>query len=359
MRAAVLRKIGDDRLEVLDDVTPVDVGYGEVRVRIGATGVCHTDMSAMAGIIPTPVPVVLGHEGAGEIVEIGDGVVGLAVGDHIVVTWVPPCGSCERCVGGQANLCRVRSSRPATEPRFHAAGEPLYAFVGVATMAEEVVIPYQAVVKIGSDVPWAVASLLGCGVMTGVGAAVNAAKVQPGSSVVVLGCGGIGASVIQGARICGAAEIVAVDPFESKREAMKKFGASHTLAPEDLEEAKSEITGGEGFDYAFEAVGRASTIRTAYDLSRRGGTAVIVGAGSITEKVEFNAMELFASDKKIVGTLYGSGDVRRDFPLLLRLWRTGRLDLEAMISQRLHLEDINQALRDMVDGAVIRTVIEM
>lgn len=359
MRAAVLRSIGDDRLEVLDNVTTVATGPGEVRVRIAATGVCHTDMSAMAGIIPTQVPVVLGHEGAGEILEVGDGVPGLAVGDHIVVTWVPPCGSCARCLGGQANVCLGRQVRAVTEPRFRAGAEDLYAFVGVATMAEEVVLPHQSVVKIDADVPWPIASLLGCGVMTGVGAALNAAKVQPGSSVVVIGCGGIGASIIQGSRICGAAEIVAVDPVASKREAMRALGASHAVSPEDLEALKAELTGGEGFDYAFEAVGRPATIRATYDLARRGGTAVIVGAGSFTDKVEFSAMELFATDKRIVGTLYGSGDVRRDFPRLIRLWRTGRLDLDAMITQKLRLEDINRALQDMVGGSVIRTVIEM
>jgi S-(hydroxymethyl)glutathione dehydrogenase/alcohol dehydrogenase len=359
MRAAVLRQIGDEELEVVDGVTTVPMGSGEIRVRIAATGVCHTDLSAMAGVIPTQVPVVLGHEGAGEVLEVGERVPGLGVGDHVVVAWVPPCGTCPRCLGGQANICLTRQVRTSIEPRFRVGQEELYAFVGVATMAEEVILPYQSVVKIDSDVPWAIASLLGCGVMTGVGAALNAAKVQPGSSVVVLGCGGIGASIIQGARICGAAEIVAVDPVESKREAMKALGASHAVSFEELESLKADLTGGEGFDYAFEAVGRPATIRATYDLARRGGTACIVGAGGLTDKVEFNAMELFATDKKLVGTLYGSGDVRRDFPLLLRLWRTGRLDLDAMVTQKLRLEDINQALRDMVGGSVIRTVIEM
>jgi S-(hydroxymethyl)glutathione dehydrogenase/alcohol dehydrogenase len=359
MKVALLRQVGSTTLDVVDGAETVGVGAGEVKVRIGATGVCHTDMSAMTGVLPTQVPVVLGHEGAGEVVEVGPGVAGLAEGDHIVVAWVPPCGVCARCLGGQANVCLQRDPRPLIEPRFTIGDEQAFAFVGCGTMAEEIVVPANSVVKIASDVPWDIASLLGCGVMTGVGAALNAAKVAPGSSVAVFGCGGVGASVIQGARIAGAAEIVAIDPLESKREAMRRFGASHAVGPDDLPEVSRELTGGEGFDYVFEAVGKAAIIRAAYDATRRGGTTCVVGAGSLDDKLELNAMELFAMDKSIVGTLYGSGDVRRDFPMLLRLWRTGRLDLEGMITQRLGLGDVNQALQDMLDGTVIRTVLEM
>lgn len=358
MRAAVLHQVGDDKLEVADNVSLVDVGAGEVRVAIRATGVCHTDLSAMRGIIPTQLPAVLGHEGAGEVVEVGPGVPNLSVGDHVIVAWVPPCGVCARCLNGEAHLCTGRAGMSGfTTPRFRVGETPAFAFVGVGTMAEEIVLPYQSVVRIADDLPFDLASLIGCGIMTGVGAALNAARVRPGSSVVVFGCGGVGMSVIQGARIAGAAEIVAVDPVAAKREAARPFGASHTAAPEELDELKGSLTGGEGFDFAFEAVGIPATIRAAYDAARRGGVACIVGAGGFDDKVEFNAFELFSGDRKLVGTLYGSGDVRRDFPMLVRLWRTGRLDLAGMITKRAGLGDINTALADMVAGTVIRTVL--
>jgi len=359
MRAAVLRHAGDTKLDVVTDAEAVDVGAGEVKVRIRATGVCHTDLSVIDGVIPANPPVVLGHEGAGEIIEVGDNVPDLAVGDHVVVAWVPPCGRCRRCLEGQAHLCSQVSTANAGRHRFRIDGQPAFAFAGVGTMADEITLPHQSVVRIDSDVPWDVASLLGCGVTTGVGAAINAAKVTPGASVVVFGAGGIGISIIQGARIAGAAEIVAVDPFPSKREGALKFGATHAVAPEDLAEMQPQITGDEGFDFAFEAVGTPRTIRATYDAARRGGTACIVGAGGYADKVEFSPFELFFSDKKLVGTLYGSSDVRRDFPRIVRLWKAGRIDLEGMITQKLPLEDINRAFDDMKGGTVVRTVIDM
>jgi S-(hydroxymethyl)glutathione dehydrogenase/alcohol dehydrogenase len=359
MRAAVLRQRGDDKLDVVVDAEAVAVGPGEVRVRIRATGVCHTDLSVINGVIPSNPPVVLGHEGAGEITEVGSGVPELAVGDHVVVAWVPPCGHCHRCLEGQPHLCNQVSTANADKHRFEIGGQPAFAFAGVGTMAEEITIPHQSVVRIDRDVPWDVASLLGCGVTTGIGAAINAAKVTPGSSVVVFGAGGIGISIIQGAKVAGAAEIVAVDPFPAKREGVRRFGATHAVAPEGLADLQHELTGGEGFDFAFEAVGTPATIRATYDAARRGGTACIVGAGGMSEKVEFSPFELFATDRKLVGTLYGSSDVRRDFPRIVRLWKAGRIDLEGMITQKLPLEEVNRAFDDMQGGKVIRTVIDL
>jgi S-(hydroxymethyl)glutathione dehydrogenase/alcohol dehydrogenase len=250
-------------------------------------------------------------------------------------------------------------SAATARPRFTIGGEPVFSFTGIGTMAEEIVVAHQSVVRIDPDVPWDVASLLGCGVTTGVGAAINSAKVTPGSSVVVFGCGGIGISIIQGARIAGAAEIVAVDPFANKRELALRFGATHAAAPEDLAALTAGLLEEGGYDYAFEAVGTAGTIRAAYDAARRGGTACVVGAGGFTEKVEFTPFELFYTDKTLTGTLYGSSDVRRDFPRLVRLWKAGRLNLEDMITQKLDLEDINTAFDDMKNGKVVRTVIEL
>lgn len=359
MRAAVLRNIGDETLDVLDNIEVVDTEAGFVRAAIRCTGVCHSDLSGMNGTIPTGAPVVLGHEGAGEVVEVGAGVTNVKVGDHVIVVWVPPCGQCSYCLGGQPNLCSVVTMSSGFLPRFTLDGQPVFGFAGTGTFSEEVVLPQQAVVKVDDDVPFDIASLIGCGVMTGVGAAINSAKVRPGSSVAVIGCGGVGVSIIQGARVAGAAEIVAVDLVESKREDAKRFGATHAVSPEDLDGLKNELTAGEGFDYAFEAIGLPSTIRATYDAVRRGGTATIVGVGRMDQMVEFNAFELFYAEKTLRGTIYGSADVRTDFHRLIRLWRAGRLDLEGMITERRKLGDVNQALDDMKAGKVIRTVLEV
>ena len=359
MRAAVLRNTGDETLDVVSNAGVVDVEAGFVRVAIKATGVCHSDLSAMNGTIPQPAPAVLGHEGAGEIVEVGPGVDNVAVGDHVIVVWVPPCGKCRYCLDGQANLCSQIMMSAGFLPRFIVDDQPCFGMAGTGTFCEEVVLPKEAVVRVDHDVPWEVASLIGCGVMTGVGAAINAAKVKPGSSVAVFGCGGVGVSIIQGAKIAGAAEIVAIDLVGERRDDALRFGATHAVSPDDLEGVKGEITAGEGFDYAFEAVGHPSTIRGAYDAARRGGTACIVGVGRMEQMVEFSAFELFYAEKMLMGTIYGSADVRRDFDRLIRLWRAGRLDLEGMISARRGLDEINHALDDMRAGRVIRTVVEI
>ena len=358
MRAAVLRNVGED-IEVLDGMSVNATGPGQVRVVIKATGVCHSDLSVMNGTIPQPAPCVLGHEGAGEVVEVGQGVTSIAVGDHVIVAWIPPCGSCRYCLTGQANLCTTIMFGAGAMPNFSLEGQPVFGMAGTGTFAEEVLLPEQAVVKIGHDVPWDVASLIGCGVMTGVGAAINCAQVRPGSSVVVFGCGGVGISVIQGARIAGAAEIVAVDLVESKRQDAKRFGATHAVSPDEVGAASGDITEGQGFDYGFEAIGLPSTIRATFDSVRRGGTAVIVGVGRSDQMIEFNAFELFFMEKALKGTIYGSADVRVDFHRMLRLWRAGRLDLEGMISKRIKLTDVNQAFEDMKAGRVIRSVIEL
>ena len=358
MRAAVLRQTGDEKLEILDDVEVGPVEAGFVKVAIRATGVCHSDLSAMTGVIPQPAPAVLGHEGAGEIVEVGSGVRTVGVGDHVIVAWIPPCGTCAYCLRGQANLCSELMASGFL-PRFSHQGTPVFGMAGTGTFCEEVVLPEQAVVKVPHDVPWAIASLIGCAVMTGVGAAINAAKVRPGSSAVVFGCGGVGISIVQGARLAGAAEIVAVDLVAEKREEARRFGATHTASPDELATVSAEVTGGAGFDYGFEAIGNPVTIRATFDAVRRGGTAIVVGVGRMDAMVQFSAFELFYSEKTLLGTLYGSADVRVDFHRMIRLWRAGRLDLEGMISQRVGLDDINQAFEDMKAGRVIRTVVEI
>lgn len=359
MRAAVLRNTGDATLDVVDGLGLDALGPNDVRVAIKATGVCHSDLHGMNGDLPQPAPAVLGHEGAGVVEEVGEAVRGVAVGDHVIVAWTPPCGQCDWCVRyDQPHLCMTIQFTIAMEARFRDGDAPIYGFVGTGTFAEQLIVPQEAVVKIDDDVPFDVASLIGCGVTTGVGAALNTADISPGDTAVVFGCGGVGMSVIQGCRIAGATTIVAVDLNEEKQEAAKRFGATHGCSPDGLEALKAELTGGNGFDHAFEAIGLAVTMRAAYDAARRGGEVIIVGVGNAAQTVEFNAFELFFDEKAIKGSVYGSADVRREFDRLLRLWKAGRLDLEGMITKRADLDGINDAIESLRKGEAIRTVIE-
>jgi len=357
MRAAVLPALNQE-MELRDDVEAIGPGPGEVRIRIAASGVCHSDISLQDGTLPHPVPAVPGHEGAGEVIAVGEGVNTVAPGDHVIISWVPACGRCRFCLGGQPNLCNAFLERNMSKPMFTSGGGPLFGYAGTGTFAEETVVASEAAIRIDPDVPYDVASLIGCGVMTGVGAALNTARVRPGSSVVVFGCGGVGVSVIQGARIAGAAEIVAVDLLPEKVELAQRFGSTHGATPQQLAAVQQEITGGAGFDYAFEVIGRPETIRSAYDATRRGGTTVVVGAGRMDAMVAFSAFELFYMEKKLLGCWYGSADVRTDFGRLLRFWRHGKLDLEGMITRRIDLSEVNEAFEACKKGEVIRSVIE-
>jgi S-(hydroxymethyl)glutathione dehydrogenase / alcohol dehydrogenase len=355
--AAVLRQLGDSSLEVVDDAALIDTGPGLVRVAVGATGVCHSDLSAMAGAFGIPTPCVMGHEGAGEIIEVGEGVTGLAVGDHVIASGVTQCGRCRFCLSGQGHLC-VTAGFAA--PYFHVGGTETFALAGIGSFSQEILLAREAAIKIDPAIPWDIAALLGCGVTTGIGAVFNAARLRPGSSAIVYGCGGVGIAAIQGARAAGAAEIVAVDVVAAQRESALRFGATHAVAPEDVGDLKRSLTGeSAGFDYGFEAVGLPSTIRATYDAVRRGGTAVIIGVGHSDQSVEFNAYELSYDDKTLRGTWFGSGDPRVEFPRVLHLWKTGRLDLAGMITHRGRLQDINQAFETMRAGGVIRTVLSV
>jgi S-(hydroxymethyl)glutathione dehydrogenase/alcohol dehydrogenase len=357
MRAAVLLNTGDEKLEIVDDLEVLPPGPGEVTVKIEATGVCHSDLHAMNGSLPQPAPFVPGHEGAGIVSEVGEGVTGLAVGDHVIVAWSPPCGKCNNCVERKSpHLCVMIQFAIAGTPKFSRHGEPVFGMAGTGTFAEYLTLPQEAAIKIDDDIPFEIASLIGCGVSTGVGAAINTAKVKPGSSVVVFGCGGVGISAIQGAHVAGAAIIVAVDLVPEKLETAKQFGATHACKPDDLAALQAELTG-DGFDYAFEAIGLPVTMRAAFDAVRRGGTACIIGVGAMDSEVSFNGFELFFSEKTFMGSYYGSVDVRSDFHKLLRLWKAGQLNLEGMITTKMKLDDINEAFDAMKRGEVIRQVI--
>jgi len=358
MRGAVLSEVGKP-LEIRDDLVLREPGPGEVLVALRASGVCHSDLSLQNGTLAAAVPVVLGHEGAGEVVATGPGVTDVAAGDHVILVWIPPCGSCALCLGGQPQLCTAAREARAGQPSpLSGAGGPVALGLGIGTFGEQTLVPRQAVVPIDPSVPFDVAALVGCGVMTGVGAAINTAKVTPGSTVAVIGCGGVGINVIQGARLAGAAVIAAVDRMPGKLEMAAQFGATHQVRDDALGDAVGDLTGGAGFDYVFEVVGRSSTIRLAWDATRRGGTTVVVGADSRTDLVSFSAGELFSSEKKLLGCLYGSADVRTDFARLLRLWQAGRLDLTGLVSRRIALDEVNDAFAAMEAGQVVRSVIE-
>ncbi|WNI32204.1 Zn-dependent alcohol dehydrogenase [Streptomyces sp. ITFR-6] len=358
MRAAVLHETGQDKLEVLDDVEAVGFGPGKVRLRIRATGLCHSDLSAMNGVLPQPAPFVPGHEGAGEVLDVGDGVTGLSAGDRVLVCWLPACGACASCKRGQTHLCLAGFMNAGT-PNFKRPGVDVFGFAGTGTFTEEAVVGADCAVPIPDDVPFEIAALIGCGVTTGLGAAINTAQVEAGSSVAVIGCGGVGISAIQGARVQGAAQIVAVDPVASRREAALRFGATEAVSPDEFGDAKQRITAGEGFDYVFEVVGKSVTARTAYENTRRGGTLCVVGAGAMDDNFQVNMFELFFDEKRILPSMYGGGDVLRSYERAIALWRAGRIDLESMITHRVRLDGINDALDQMRTGESLRTCIEL
>ncbi|MEU2558255.1 Zn-dependent alcohol dehydrogenase [Streptomyces longispororuber] len=358
MRAAVLHETGQDKLDVLDDVEAVGFGPGRVRIRVRASGLCHSDVSAMNGVLPQPAPFVPGHEGAGEVVDVGDGVTNVRQGDRVLVCWLPACGTCAACRRGQTELCLAGFMNAGT-PNFRRPGGDVFGFAGTGTFTEEVVVDAACAVPIPDDVPFDIAALIGCGVTTGLGAALNTADVAAGSSVAVIGCGGVGIAVLQGARLRGAAHIVAVDPVESRREAALRFGASEAVAPDALTDAAQRATAGEGFDYVFEVVGTSATTRAAYEATRRGGTLCVVGAGAVDDHVRFNMFELFFDEKRILPSLYGGGDVLRSYERAVALWRAGRVDLAGMITHRVRLAEINEALEQMRTGAALRTCVEI
>ncbi|WP_267244276.1 Zn-dependent alcohol dehydrogenase [Streptomyces sp. PR69] len=358
MRAAVLHETGQDKLDVLDDVEAVGFGPGKVRIRVRATGLCHSDLSAMNGVLPQPAPFIPGHEGAGEILDVGDGVTALSPGDRVLLCWLPACGGCPSCKRGQTQLCLAGFMNAGT-PNFKRPAGDVFGFAGTGTFTEEVVVDAGCAVPIPDDVPFDIAALIGCGVTTGLGAAVNTADVAAGSSVAVIGCGGVGVSAIQGARLKGAAQIVAVDPVASRREAALRFGATEAVAPDGLADAKQRITAGEGFDYVFEVVGKSATARTAYETTRRGGTLCIVGAGAADDVLQLNMFELFFDEKRILPSMYGGGDVLTAYERAIALWRAGRIDLEGLITHRVPLAEINDALDQMRTGAALRTCIEL
>lgn len=356
MRAAVVWEAGAP-FSVEEDVVRRGVGPGEVVVRIRAAGVCQTDISLARGAFGQAMPVVLGHEGAGEVVELGPGVTEHSVGDRVVLTWVPACGHCYHCTRGETYICarRKRSSeRDLSGPAdLSVRGTPVQHGMGTGTFAEETVVPANGVLPIPDDLPFELAALLGCAVPTGLGAALNSAQVRAGDSVLVVGCGPVGLSAVQGAVVGGASVVVAVDPQESRRKVALDLGATVVLDPGEVLERPHGI----GFDVGIDAVGHSATIRTTWDAVRRGGRVVVVGAGKADDEVRFSAQELFHDEKHLIGSFYGSSRMELEVPRMVALWRAGRLDLGRMVAEVVGLDQINEVVRRQRDGDVVRVVV--
>jgi S-(hydroxymethyl)glutathione dehydrogenase/alcohol dehydrogenase len=361
-KAVVCREL--DKPVLVEEIVVDPPRRGEVTVKMAACGVCHSDLSATNGTIPLPPPLVLGHEGAGEVVEIGEGVTGMAIGDHVVSSFIYMCGTCRFCAAGRPVRCveqgKALTTPPEGTPRIHdMRGQPLGVFCGCGVMAEYATLSVDNLVKIDSSVPLDRAALVGCAVTTGVGAVFNTARVEPGASVVVFGCGGVGLNVIQGAAIAGARQIIAVDTMESKLSMARAFGATDVLLSrpdEDPVKALKKLTAG-GPDYAFECVGSAALAATAFRALGRGGKAVMVGVAKGSDALSIKAAPMVFDEKTLQGSYFGSCVPRIDFPRMLGLYMAGRLKLDELITQRYSIDQAPQAFADMQSGKNARGVI--
>jgi Zn-dependent alcohol dehydrogenase len=361
-RAVVCREL--NKPVVVEPITVDAPQRGEVMVKLAACGVCHSDLSATNGTIPMPPPLILGHEAAGEVVEVGEGVSGFAAGDHVVSSFIYMCGKCRFCSMGRPVLCLEQAKALTTLPdgtlrTKDAAGKPLSVFSGCGVMAEYATIHVDNLVRIEPMIPLDRAALVSCAVTTGVGAVFNTARVVPGSSVAVLGCGGVGLNVIQGAAIAGAERIVAIDAMPQKLEMAKTFGATETLLAqkgEDLVKPLKKMTAG-GPDYAFECVGSGDLAGIAYRAIRRGGLAVVVGVAKPGDSTAIRTMSLPFEEKTLTGSYFGSCVPRIDFPRMLHLYMAGRLKLDELISRRYKIDEAPQAFADLESGKNARGVI--
>ena len=365
VRAAVMTNIGAP-LEIRHDIEVSSPGPGELAVRMAASGVCHSDLSVQNGATMAPLPIVLGHEGAGVVAEVGEGVNSVQPGDHVITCWVAQCGVCFWCSRGEPHLCEGSTVPLASgglldgTTRLAWRGSPLFQFLAAGTFSELTIVPEVSALKVDDDLDLRVAALIGCAVVTGVGAATNTAKISEGDSVVIVGCGGVGLNVVQGARLQGAEQVIAVDVGETKLETARRFGATQVVDAKGSDPVARvmALTGQRGADVTFEVVGLESTIDQAIAMTRRGGQAILVGIPRIEARVKIPALlGMVMSAKTIKGCWYGSADVRRDVPRLVELYRRGVLALDELITRTVTLEEVNQAFAAMERGEVARTVI--
>ena len=358
MKALVAEEI--DRLGISEvELDPPKAG--EVLVKMKATGVCHSDLSFANGTIATPMPMVLGHEGSGVVEDVGAGVTNVAPGDHVAISFVPSCGECESCIRREPYLCSVApldGNLFDGTTRVHRDGKDLFVMCFLGLMAEYAVVPSACVIPIDRDIDFKAAALVGCGVSTGVGAVLNTAKVEPGATVAVFGCGGVGLSVVQGARLAGASRIIAVDLSEEKMEMARRFGATDCVSPDgDPVKQIQAMTGGAGVDYAFEVVGNGKLVEQCLKAARRGGEAIIVGIGRTDDKFSIRQPIMVFTSKTLKGSMYGETDFRVDFPKYLGLYRQGRLDLDSPVTRTSSLDEAPQAFEDLKSGVNARGVI--
>lgn len=369
-KAAVLFEMGKPMpyamsrpLEVLE-VDLEEPGLGEVLVEVRAAGLCHSDLSAIDGTRPWPLPIVLGHEAAGIVRAVGPGVRDLVEGDHVVFSFVPMCGSCRYCVAGRPYLCErgVQANREGRlitgARRFYLEGKPLNHHLGVAAFSQFTVAARESLVPIPKDVPLETAALFGCAIATGVGAVLNTARVEEGASVAIFGLGGVGLAAVMGAVLAGAYPIVAVDLLPAKVELARSMGATHgvVVGDGDAVEAIREITGG-GADYAFETAGSVEAMSLAYKATRRGGVTVTVGLPHPERVLGFPAVSLTAEERILKGSYMGSTNPRRDLPRFLTLHRIGRLPAERLVTGTLSLEAINEGFDRLARGEVVRQIV--
>ena len=331
MKAAIF--VGPEQPLAIEDVTPNPPGPRDVVVRVAASGVCHSDLSIVHGYVPLPPPCVLGHEGAGIVESVGADVRKVQPGDRVIASFVPACGQCWYCMHEKTNLCENMFAASMTPRVTLADGRIASCMTGLGTFAEAMTIDETSVVKVDTDLP--------------------------DEQLALIGCGGVGNAVIQGARIAGAARIFAVDPVEMKRKTAEQLGATDLVDPADGDPIAQvqALTGGRGTDYAFEVIGLPETIVQAYNTARRGGTVVVVGMPRMDAQVTLPGWQLFSDEKRLLGCVYGSAQVQRDFPRFIGLVETGRLDLGTMVSRRIALDEVNDAFRAMEAGEVIRSVI--
>jgi S-(hydroxymethyl)glutathione dehydrogenase/alcohol dehydrogenase len=361
-KAAVCRAINQP--VSVEDIEVDAPRHGEVMIKLAACGICHSDASALNGTIELPLPAIVGHEGAGTIVAAGPGVAHLAVGDHVLSTFASMCGKCRYCSAGRPALCDQSNKTVATLPDGSVrtrdrSGQPVYALCGLGVMAEYATVSADNVVKIDAAMPLDKAALISCGVMTGVGAAINTAKVRPGAVAVVIGAGGVGLNTIQGCAIAGARMIVAVDTSDFKLELARSFGATHTVnatGAENLVKTIRKLTGG-GADYSFECIGYGATVAQAYGVLAKGGVAVVVGVAKSADTTTIRTRTLPFEEKTLMGSYYGSAQPHLDFPRLIGLYQAGKLKLDELITHTYAIDEAPQAFADLLAGKNARGVI--
>ncbi|MDV6013743.1 alcohol dehydrogenase catalytic domain-containing protein [Haloechinothrix sp. LS1_15] len=357
MVQAMIARGVDTEPEIGEVVLP-EPGAEDVRVSVRAAGVCHSDLSMIDGVLSPSFPLVLGHEASGVVAEVGDEVTRVAVGDHVVLNWTPPCRACWFCQQQEPWLCTATEGITSVPRGALPDGTPSHVTLGVGALAEEVVVGENAVIPIPAELPLAESALVGCAVVTGVGAVRNNARVRPGESVVVIGIGGVGLSAIAGARLCGAGPIIAVDVSEAKRDLAMAAGATEFLVAEQgTAKAVRGLTEGRGADVALECVGRSQAIRTAWQCSRRGARIVVLGVGSKDDHVSFSGLELYHFARSISASVYGSADPDTDVPKLATAVRDGELDLNTLVTHRIGLADVPAAFERMRQGEGGRSLV--